>query len=266
MEHTRISSPSASSDDAVSAKLLGVALSLIDRSQLLGFIQRTINGKQKALILSGNIYSFNLAYENEWLRNFFNQADIVRLDGAGVRLGARFLGYDAPQRMTWADFIWDLAADAEEHSYTLYFLGGRPGVASKAANVLKGKHPRLQIVEARHGYFDKSIGNVENESVIEHINQTQPDILLVGFGMPLQEKWLSENLSQINARVIMTGGAVFDYISGDLRRGPKWMTDNGMEWLARLLIEPSRLWRRYILGNPQFMWRIIKQKMIGQPK
>ncbi len=76
----------------------------------------------------------------------------------------------------------------------------------------------------------------------------------------MQEQWLSQNLDDLDVSVIMTGGAVFDYISGDLQRAPRWMTDNGLEWLGRLLIEPDRLWKRYLVGNPLFLWRVLKQR------
>jgi N-acetylglucosaminyldiphosphoundecaprenol N-acetyl-beta-D-mannosaminyltransferase len=105
--------------------------------------------------------------------------------------------------------------------------------------------------------------------VLEEINQLSPDILLVGFGMPRQEKWLSENWEQIHAHVFLTGGAVFDYVSGEVKRAPKWMTDHGFEWLGRLIIEPGRLWKRYILGLPYFLFLVLKEdfrrKMNGGP-
>jgi len=97
--------------------------------------------------------------------------------------------------------------------------------------------------------------------VLKEINASRPDMLLVGFGMPLQERWLMQNWNRINARVALTGGAVFDYVSGELRRGPRILTDNSFEWLARLLIEPKRLWRRYVIGNPLFLLRVLKQRL-----
>jgi len=213
------------------------------------------------IVLSGNVYSFNLAYEQAWLRDFFNQADIVRLDGAGVRLGAWILGYQTSSRMTWADFAWDLAKFAALRDFTFFFLGARPGVADKAAANLKARFPDLRILGTHHGYFDKTPGSAENEAVIDQINAVKPNILIVGFGMPKQERWLLENWERIDANITLTGGAVFDYISGELRRAPRWMTDNGLEWLGRLLIEPRRLWKRYIIGNPLFMWRVLKQRL-----
>jgi N-acetylglucosaminyldiphosphoundecaprenol N-acetyl-beta-D-mannosaminyltransferase len=105
------------------------------------------------------------------------------------------------------------------------------------------------------------VGSPENEAVLQEINASSPDILLIGLGMPLQEYWLMENRHDLNAGVVLTGGAVFDYVSGRLRRGPRLLTESGFEWLARLLIEPRRLWRRYIVGNPLFLLRVLKQRL-----
>jgi N-acetylglucosaminyldiphosphoundecaprenol N-acetyl-beta-D-mannosaminyltransferase len=163
--------------------------------------------------------------------------------------------------MTWADFAWQLTEFAEPRGFTFFFLGARPGVADKAAANLKARYPDLRIVGTHHGYFDKTPGSVENEAVIEQINAVKPNILIVGFGMPLQERWLMENWDRIDANVALTGGAVFDYVSGELQRAPRWMTDNGLEWLGRLLIEPRRLWKRYLIGNPLFIWRVLKQRL-----
>jgi N-acetylglucosaminyldiphosphoundecaprenol N-acetyl-beta-D-mannosaminyltransferase len=134
-------------------------------------------------------------------------------------------------------------------------------VADKAAANLKARFPDLRIVSTHHDYFDKTPGSAENEAVIEQINAVKPNILIVGFGMPLQERWLMENWDHIDANVALTGGAVFDYVSGELQRAPRWMTDNGLEWLGRLLIEPRRLWKRYLIGNPLFIWRVLKQRL-----
>lgn len=241
--------------------LLKAQLTLCDTRQLLEVIQSIIQINCKGLVLSGNIHSFNLAYQLEWLRGFFHRADVVRLDGAGVRLGARILGYDAPPRMTWADFAWQLAEFSASNGFTLFFLGARPTIATRAAERFGERFPDLQIVGVHHGYFDKTLGNPENEAVVQRINTAKPDILIVGFGMPLQERWLLENWDRIEANVALTGGAVFDYISGELRRAPCWMTDHGLEWLGRLIIEPRRLWKRYLIGNPLFLWRVLKQRL-----
>jgi N-acetylglucosaminyldiphosphoundecaprenol N-acetyl-beta-D-mannosaminyltransferase len=241
--------------------LLGTQLTLCSREQLLVTTEKMITSRHKGIILSGNILAYNLAYEQETLRDFFNRADVVRLDGAGVRLGARILGYDTPERMTWADFGWDLARLCEQRGFTLFLLGAKPGVSDKAAARLKGRFPDLRVVGTHHGYFDKTRDSLENRAVIQRINTLKPNVLIVGFGMPLQERWLMDNWDDIRPDVTFTGGAVFDYISGDLRRPPGWMIDHGFEWLGRLMVEPQRLWKRYVIGNPLFLYRVLNQRL-----
>ena len=228
--------------------------------ELHSHIAEYVQAKQHHLTLHVNVHGLNLAYEQKWLREFLNQAALVFCDGAGVIWGAKILGRHIPQRITYADWMWQLAEFAAQKGFAFYFLGAKPGIVEQAAVRLKTNFPQLKIVGVHHGYFDKSHNSAENKAIIQQINAAQPDILIVGFGMPLQEQWLSENWEQINAHVALTGGAVFDYLSGELQRAPTWMTNNGLEWLGRLFIEPRRLWRRYIVGNPLFIWRVIKQK------
>ena len=241
-------------------QVLGVNISNITVCELHDFIVRSIKEKNKALIMNVNAHCLNLAYTQPWLRRFLNSADIVFCDGAGVIFGANILGFPVAERITYADWIWQLAELAETHQYSLYLLGAKPGIAMKAGERLNECHPKLRIVGAHHGYFNKGIGNAENEEVIREINASNPDILIMGFGMPLQEQWLMENWDRLEANIALTGGAVFDYVSDNLRRAPRWMTNHGLEWLGRLIIEPSRLWRRYIIGNPIFLWRILLQR------
>lgn len=224
-------------------------------------IETIIANNQHELVLNVNVNCLNLSYDRIWLQDFLNSAKIVFCDGVGVILAARILGHRIPERITFAEWTWQISQFAAERSYTFYFLGAKPGVAEKAAVRLKDRYPDLNIVGIHHGYFDKSPNSWQNEAVIREINSKKPNILLLGFGMPLQERWLRENWDKVDANIALTGGAVFDYVSGELRRGPKLLTDNGFEWLARLLIEPNRLWRRYVLGNPLFLWRVIKQRV-----
>ncbi len=243
------------------ANILGVRIDALTIPELHRRLQDDIVARRKALVLHVNAHALNLAYTQRWYRDFLNQADVVFCDGAGVALGARLLGHRIPQRITYADWMWRLAEFAENQGFSFFFLGGHPGVAERAAQKLAEHFPRLRVLGVRHGYFDKSPASPENERVLEAINALQPDILLVGFGMPLQERWLMQNWRHLHASVALTGGAVFDYVSGDLRRAPAWMTEHGLEWLGRLLIEPRRLWRRYVLGNPLFLWRVARQRL-----
>lgn len=228
--------------------------------ELQAEIKRLVASGKRGTVLNVNAHCLNLLYESPALRAFFDEADVVFCDGSGVMLAARLLGGRIPARITYADWAWRLAAFAEAEGLSLFLLGARPDVAESAALKLRGRYPGLKIVGVHHGYFDHSAGSVENEAVLEEINASRPDILLVGLGMPLQETWLMQNRHGIEVGVALTGGAVFDYVSGSLHRGPRVLTRNGFEWLARLIVEPRRLWRRYLLGNPLFLLRVLRQR------
>jgi len=248
-------------DRIATINLLRVRIHTISLLELLNIIIKASLTVRKILIAYVNVHGINLAYKLPWFQTFLNNADIIFCDGFGVKWGAYLLGLDILHRYTPPDWMPRLCQVCIQNNFSLFFLGARPGVTDKAAARLKERFPNLRIVGSHHGYFDKSTGSPENEAIIQQINAARPNILIVGFGMPLQERWLMENWDRIEANVALTGGAVFDYVSGELRRGPRWMTENGLEWLARFIVEPRRLWRRYLIGNPLFLWRVLKQRL-----
>jgi N-acetylglucosaminyldiphosphoundecaprenol N-acetyl-beta-D-mannosaminyltransferase len=240
--------------------LLGVKICSLPVEAVIQRITDSILAKKKIYLAYANAYAINLAYEYPWFREFLNNAALTFCDGFGVKWGARLLGHDIPERYTPPDWFPRLAAVCAERHFTLYFLGARPGVAEKCAEQLRNHFPGLIVAGSHHGYFDKTEGSTDNQAVIRSINILNPDILVVGFGMPLQEHWLMENWSQLDTRVALPVGAMFDYLTGEVLRAPHWMTDHGLEWFGRLVFEPRRLSKRYILGNPLFLWRLLKQR------
>ncbi len=241
--------------------ILGVQVHPLTVDQLHEELAQLIETDSHAEVLHVNVHGMNLSADNPWLRDYLNQAEIVFCDGAGIILGARILGQHIPERITYADWMWQLAEFAAARGYSFYFLGAKPGIAQTAADRMIERFPELKIAGVRDGYFNKDNGHPDNEAVLADINAARPNILIVGMGMPMQERWLLDNWNRIDANIALTGGAVFDYISGDLKRAPAWMTNNGLEWLGRLLIEPRRLWQRYIVGNPVFLARVIRERL-----
>lgn len=247
------------------AEVLGVRVHALTVPQLHAAMGAIIDNGDHVLVLNANVRALNLAYEWPWFRHFLNQAGLIYCDGAGVALAARLDGFHIPRRITLADWAWELAEFAQSCDYSFFLLGAQPGVAEQAAERLQARFKRLRIVGVQHGYFNKAIDHPENQAVVESINAVRPDILILGFGMPLQEKWLMENWHRVDARIALAGGAVFDFISGGLQRAPAWMNDRGFEWLGRLLIEPGRLWQRYLVGNPLFFSRVLRHKITAKP-
>lgn len=248
------------SENIQESQILGVTIASINKSGLHNKICEFIIGNQRSIVSNVNIQALNIAFENKWFRDYLNRSDIVFCDGFGVIVAGRILGIKIPERITYADWTWALAELCEKNNFSLYFLGGEENVADQAAQNLRKRFPFLNIISTHHGYFDKTIDRPENEAIMHAINEAKPDILLVGFGMPLQEKWIIENFERLDVKVVMPVGAAFDYVSGTVPRAPRWMTDHGLEWLGRLIIEPRRLWKRYIIGIPVFFWRVFLQK------
>jgi N-acetylglucosaminyldiphosphoundecaprenol N-acetyl-beta-D-mannosaminyltransferase len=241
-------------------KIFGVRIDNLPLEETINIIKNNILIKKKTIISNVNIHALNLTFEIPWFRYFLNGSDLVFCDGYGVLIGSYLLNQPIHYRYTPPDWINKLGKMCCENHFTLGLIGSKTGVAEKTESILIDKLPDLDVAFTYHGYFNKTPGHPENEAVIELINQTKPDILLVGFGMPMQEKWLLENFDRLDVKVALPVGAAFDYVSGNVRRAPKWMTDHGLEWLGRLIIEPRRLWKRYIIGNPLFFWRIFKQR------
>ncbi len=249
--------------DSTPVTMFGVNIDALPLSDVLASIERTVDTKGHSIVTYVNAHGMNLAYTLPWFRVFLNRCEIVFCDGYGVILGAKLLGYSIPERYTPPDWIGELVERAAKRNYSLFLIGSMPGVADKAAQQLKSQFPYIRIAGTHHGYANKRPGHPENEAVLQKINAAKPDILVVGFGMPLQEQWLDNNWQRIDAHVALTVGALFDYMTGEVWRAPRWITDNKLEWLARLVVEPRRLWKRYVLGNPLFLLRILEERFLA---
>ena len=209
-------------------------------------------GRRRVMYVNAHVVNQSRAMPE--LADALGRADLVYCDGYGVRLAARTLDLPVPHRMTGADWVWGLAALCEAEDKSLYLLGADPKLARAAADRLRRWYPRLRIAGSHHGYAE--LGSPQNERVIEDINAASPDIVLVGMGTPKQELWVDRYADRLQADVLWTVGALFDYIAGRVPRAPRWLADNGLEWIFRLAIEPHRMWRRYLLGNPAFLWMV----------
>jgi N-acetylglucosaminyldiphosphoundecaprenol N-acetyl-beta-D-mannosaminyltransferase len=243
--------------------ILGVRIDLISLDDLLRYVMLMVHGQRKTIISYVNVHAVNIAYELGWFKDFINHAQVVFCDGFGVKWAAHFLMRKEIIRLTPPDWFDRLAGMCAENGISTFFLGTRQDVIEKAAAFIIKKYPGLKIVGFHDGFFDKDPKSSENQEVLARINMLRPDILVVGFGMPAQEKWISENWDDLQVKVAVPVGAMFDYMAGEVKRAPRWMTDNGLEWFGRLLIEPGRLWRRYIIGNPLFLWRIFIHYILG---
>lgn len=235
--------------------LLGLPVDVLDRAAMLAQVREMISGGAPKTVAYLNVHVVNSARRDPELTRFLQGVDLCYADGQGIVLGARLQGKHLPERMTGADWIWDLAALAESEGWTLAWVGGEPGVSEHAAKVLREKHPKLEL-HAEHGFHSPA----QTPELLARINAAAPDIVLVGMGTPVQEQWAATNRPKLQAPVLWCLGATADFVSGKTDRGPGFLNQNA-EWLARLLTEPGRLWKRYLLGNPLFIARVLRERV-----
>ncbi len=238
--------------------VLGVKVDPLELRQVLLRVEEFIQSGDKRTVLYANVYCVNVAGVDREYRRILNLADLVYCDGYGVVLGARIIGGHIPERMTGADWIFDLGNFCQEKGYSLFLLGSRPGVPEKTASRLRDLYPSLKISGVHHGYLTDED---EIARAIETVNSKRPDILLVGMGSPIQEKFIFHNRERIDAPVCWAVGALFDFTAGVVPRAPRWMLDNGLEWLFRLIYEPGRMWNRYLVGNTRFLARVLVARL-----
>ncbi len=226
-------------------------------------LKHEIRKPGQSLVYYLNVHVANTARVNSRLKSILKKGDVVYCDGAGIVTASKMLGQPLPTRLTAADWIMDMLEDLANSGHTVFLLGGEPGVSDEAMKVIDEKVPNHSVIGHHHGYIikDKDL----EQSVIDRINELKPDVLIVGFGTPLQESWIDENAHRLNIPVLYAIGATMDFISGRVSRCPAWMGEKGLEWAYRLYTEPKRLFARYVIGNPWFLGRIMfsaaKQQM-----
>ena len=242
------------------SRVLDIPIELAQPAEMLRTITSWVGSGRAHRVMYVNAHVVNESRRIPELREAMESADLVYCDGYGVRLAARVLEVPVPHRMTGADWVWGLAALCEAAGSSLYLLGSDPPVAREAAERLRRWYPELRIAGQHHGYFD--LDSPHNDRVIEDINSRRPDIVLVGMGTPKQEQWVQRHAAHLDADVLWTVGALLDYIAGRVPRAPRWLADNGLEWIFRLAVEPQRMWRRYLLGNPAFLSRVMSERRV----
>jgi N-acetylglucosaminyldiphosphoundecaprenol N-acetyl-beta-D-mannosaminyltransferase len=200
------------------------------------------------------------AGRDEELRRIIENADLITADGMSVVWASRLIGKPLKERVTGVDLFQAFAERAAAHGWPIFLLGAREASVKGAVETLASRHPSLRIAGYRNGYFDPA----ESPAIAESIRRSGAAILFVAMGSPGQERWIAEHLGSTGVRFALGVGGSFDHVSGLAARAPRWMQRAGLEWLYRLMREPRRLWRRYLVGNTVFVWRVLRQIMRGE--
>jgi exopolysaccharide biosynthesis WecB/TagA/CpsF family protein len=236
--------------------MFGIDFARLDAGSALDRIEQLAGSDPPVFVLHANAHTVNLAHADPAYHAVLERADLVLNDGKGVMMGAVILGTPFPQDLNGNYFTPLLLRRAAEKGWSVFFFGARPGVAERAAAELRREIPGLEIAGVRDGYLPPG----REEELLQTIRDSGAALLLVGLGNPRQELWLDRYLDKTGARVGAGVGAFFDFQARAIPRAPDWMNRTGLEWLYRLVLEPGRLWRRYVVGNPLFLWRALRER------
>jgi exopolysaccharide biosynthesis WecB/TagA/CpsF family protein len=237
------------------AVMFGIDFARLDAMSALDRIEELAEERPPVFVVHANVHTVNLATSDPSYRRVLSNADVVLNDGKGVMIGALILRRPFPQDLNGNFFSPLLLRRAAERGWSVFFYGAKPGVAMRAATDLQQKLPALKIVGVRDGYQPPG----QEEEVLQAIRDSGATLLLVGLGNPRQELWLDRNLDKTGARIGVGVGAFFDFQAREVPRAPHWMNHFALEWLYRLVLEPRRLWRRYVVGNPKFIWLVWQE-------
>lgn len=218
-------------------------------------VSRAFNNDAVAHCQTGcflNVNSINLMAKHHQLKTSILKTNRCFADGAGIRLAAKQQGITVKENVNGTDMLPYLCQSAVMKGRSIYLLGAKPGVAQDAADNLQMQFPDLVIAGVQHGYVKQAL----TAQLIQEINDSKADILLVAMGSPMQEKWLEDNASKLKCGSALAVGGLFDFYSGNIPRAPVWMREIGMEWVWRLLQEPKTKFHRYVVGNPLFLIQI----------
>ena len=240
--------------------ICGVEVANLTEDEAISFIDRLVDetGPHYAAVV--NAAKIVDASKDPVLKRTLLEADLVTADGMSIVWASRLLGQPLKQRVTGIDLFERLVERAAERGWSVYFLGSREESVRRVAEGFTKSHPNLRIAGWRNGYFHQS----ESESVVEAIRTSKSDLLFVAMGSPAQELWIASNLERAGVRFAMGVGGSFDHVSGFARRAPGWMQRSGLEWIYRLMREPRRLWRRYLIGNWAFVWQVVRHRLWGR--
>lgn len=234
-------------------RIAGAPVDCISFDHTVGELCRRIDLRERTHVLFINAAKV-VKYAAGELRAVIDRADLLLADGVPVVWASRLLRRPLPGRVNGTDLMERMVAVAADRGYRVFFLGGTQSVIQRAVAEFQRRHPRLCVAGFRNGYF----GDTEDDAVIAQINRSHPDLLLLGMSTPKKEIWADGNLLRLDVAVCQGVGGSFDVVAGLTRRAPRFMQVYGLEWFYRLLQEPRRMWRRYLVTNTLFVWLVLR--------
>jgi N-acetylglucosaminyldiphosphoundecaprenol N-acetyl-beta-D-mannosaminyltransferase len=239
--------------------LLGVQISAINMGQALEAIAGWVKSREPHYVCVTSVHPVMESYDNPELRQILNASGLTTPDGMPIVWWLHWQGQHQVSRVYGPDLMLAVCQQSLENGARQYFYGGAPGVADELAARMQVRFPGLQVVGSYSPPF-RPLTLEEDQEVGRAIINSGADIVWVGISSPRQEKWMSNHVGKVGAPVLIGVGAAFDFLSGRKRQAPKWIQRSGFEWLFRLVSEPGRLWRRYLLHLPRFVVLVLLQQ------
>lgn len=241
--------------------IAGVEVDQLSFDQVVDrIIDQAQNNSVPVYVVTPNAQHIVLLQRDTQFRQIYRQAFLSVPDGVPLLWAAKFLKTPLQSRVNGTDLFEKLCAVAADRQLRVFLLGGRPGAAEYAKTVLQTRHPRLQIVGTHCPPYSFESNTSELALINAKIMAAAPHLLFVGLGAPKQEKWIYANYQTLGVPVSLGIGVSFELVGGLVKRAPVWMQKTGLEWLFRLIMEPQRLWRRYVVGNTLFIWLVLQQR------
>ncbi len=234
-------------------RILNKPVHLCSMGIALEYLDQNIRIEKKQFVIAQNPEKIMKELKDEELASIIeNQATLLIADGIGLVYAGRILGLPHISRVTGVGLFEELLEVADQEKKSVFLYGAKPEVINKAAETVKSRYPNLVLAGIQDGYEE------DNEKIIQKIDEAKPDYLFVALGSPSQEKWISRYIDRLPVQLVMGVGGTFDVLTGNIRRAPVWMQKLGLEWLYRLIKQPSRIKRS--INLPIFLWKVIKSR------
>ena len=242
-----------------SVEILGVRIDRVDLETAVSEVEGLIRQGGSHQVCVPNAWSTVLMQKDQDFKSINNRSSMVIPDGMPLVWVSRLYKRPIPERVTGADLFFGCARMSEEKGYKVFLLGSTDEVLETMSQNLLKMYPDLIIAGTYAPPYKDTFSDEDHQQMIGAIDAVRPDLLWVGLSAPKQEKWIWDNLDRLNVPVSIGVGAVFDFVAGKVKRAPGWMQKLGLEWLHRFNLEPRRLWRRYLIGNTQFVFMVIRE-------
>ncbi|HSQ66393.1 MAG TPA: WecB/TagA/CpsF family glycosyltransferase [Polyangiaceae bacterium] len=239
-------------------RLGDVPVDRVTFDEALEAIGQMIRRGEGGAVYTPNVDHVVLAREHEGLRRAYQEVDLSVADGMPVVWASRLLGAPVPEKISGSDLVPRLMGRAEQEGWRVYLLGGGPGVAVRAADMLRVSHPRLSVVGATSPRIEMTDGPAVHAALMAGVREVAPHVVLVGLGAPKQELFIHQVRRSLRPAVLLGVGATLDFMAGVVPRAPRWISSAGLEWAYRLAREPRRMWRRYLVRDPRFVSIVVR--------